>query len=354
MLFVFVMGAGAVFLNHKAYYNRKTFLMLAFSSMAILVGLRGEKTGEDTLHYLNVFLLIKNSRWDSVLTAVKGFQINEWGESVEYLYALINKIVAVFVDNGQVLLFLVALLTMWLFARFIYRNIPEHAMIATTIFMCNGLFMDSFNGIRQMLAIAIIINAYEYYVKKDIKKVLGLTIIAFFTHMSSIMMVPFFMFFVKGKNDKNKVFFVIALCVSAIIMRSFIPQLIIRMFPVYAPYISNNYWHNSYRGIIIVWIIEIILMIFMLRTNINQRELVGIVGTMIYITLAVVSVKVYAISRLMMYFNPFSIILFSYGADRFSFKSKKIYYAGLFAIMLLEFLSYARVPTRDYSFFWMV
>ena len=341
------------FMNHKIIYNKRYFLFSSFGSMAVLVGLRGVKTGEDTRHYLEVFDLVNDASWKTVLTSIKGFQISIWGESVEYFFAILNKIVSVFTDCGQIMLLLVSCLTMWLFARFIYRNIYEHVFIATMVFMCNGLFMASFNGIREMLAIAIIINSYEYIKTKNYKAVIAIAVMAFFTHMSSIIMIPFFWLFSKVKNYNKGVRYMALICISLIAAVPILPRILIVIFPMYLPYFTEHFWDNSYNGVIIVWIFELGLVGYMYYTKIKKEgEFFGAIGTIMYVTLAVISIRLWAFSRVMTYFDPFAMFIFGYGSKRIKITARKYYYAAFMLLMLMEYMRYALVPTRNYVFCW--
>lgn len=354
LLLIYIVFLYSVFLNKKVLYNKKYFLFCAFFAIALIVGLRGVSTGEDTHHYLEVFDLVSKASWKTVLTSIGGFQISIWGERVEYLFALLNKIISIFTNDGQIMLLIVSLLTMHLFARFIYRNISDHVFMSTFVFLCNGLFMASFNGIREMLAIAIIINAYDYIKNKHYRTATIIAIIAFFVHMSSIVMIPFFVVFTKVKNYKKGIRYMTLICMLLLVAIPVIPQLVIYLFPKYSAYITEHFWDNSYRGVVVVWVLEIALVVYMYVHKIkNDMEFLGIIGVIMYITLAIISIKLWAFSRLMTYFEPFAMIVFGCGAERFNSSSKKVYYVVIAAIMLLEYVSYAMVPTRSYSFFWI-
>ena len=55
ILFLIIMYSMYPYLKHNSKQSRRIFLYLAFITMTIVLGLRGESVGEDTKHYLNVF-----------------------------------------------------------------------------------------------------------------------------------------------------------------------------------------------------------------------------------------------------------------------------------------------------------
>lgn len=45
-------------------------------------------------------------------------------------------------------------------AKFVYENAHEHIFMGTYIYLCESLYMNSFNAMRQVLALAIAVQAY--------------------------------------------------------------------------------------------------------------------------------------------------------------------------------------------------
>ena len=109
----------------RKYINKKIFVFLSFAIMALVLGLRGNDVGEDTNHFIDIFNYSRNVSWKTVFTSGTDTIYNTvWGIdlSVETGYMLLNKIVGVFTNNGQWLIFIVAVLTCWLIGKFILDN----------------------------------------------------------------------------------------------------------------------------------------------------------------------------------------------------------------------------------------
>ena len=352
VLFCWICISGYFFL--RKIENQKLFMFSSFFAMSLVLGLRGPTVGEDTLHYLEVFSNLAHVSWPTYFTS--GLYVvwdPVWKQTVEWLYAFLNKIIACFTDNGQVLLFVVATITCCLWARFIYRNLSTNVFFATIFVLCDSFFMGAFNGIRQMLALAIIINAYEYVEKKEYRKVLLIALIAFLIHNSSIAILA--LFAVLQIRDMRLGLLAVSL-VSVLIVLGFpfLVEIVSSIFPRYEVYFRKNYWNpNSLRGTLILWAVEILIAAYILIKGIrNRREYAGIAGLILYISMELLGQQVVAIGRLTYFFRFFTVMLFPNFAERLPQKTKDLFYIALTALFAMEYLSYASTPSRQYSFYW--
>lgn len=356
LIYLFLLGLiclfGELFLTRRHIRNKKYFLICSFFCMALVLGLRGSNVGEDTQHYINVFEVISNLSWGEVLSSVNGVVWSKWGENVEYLFGLLNKIVSVLSGDGQVLLFVVAVITCTLFARFIYVNINKHVFLATLIFLCDSLYMSCFNGIRQMLAVAIVINAYDVVEKKQYKKAALIFLISFFVHRSSIIMLPVFMLF-HTKDRKLTIIKTTIIIIAMFFMIPVLEKIVAVVIPQYAVYFQDNFWTNSYGGVVVIWMVQIAMSLYIIKTGVkNTSEYYGIIGSVFNIGMCLLSLRMFAFSRITVYFQPFNLMLFTSFIDRIQIKSRNMYRLAIIALIVLEFVSYARVPNRAYTFFW--
>jgi len=340
-----------LFLSENSFKNKKYFLFLSFFTMALVLGLRGPCVGEDTVHYsVGVFNAFKDISWLTVLSHPLGVQWSVWGESIEYLFAILYKVVQLFSDNGQVFLLVVALITCLLFACFIYINISDYVFFATIVFLCDALFMGSFNGIRQMLALSIAINAYAFMEKTDYKKGIFIIAIAFFVHASSILMLPFLCLHMI-RNYKKGTMLIVTLAIAMMLGFSFIETIVSIVIPKYRIYFLENYWTNSVRGTLILWVVLITLCLYVFKFGIkNKKEFFGMAGVILYITVEIIGLKIAVFTRISYFFRAFLMMFFPACGERFSNSSRTIYYLVIFVLLLLEYLSYASVPTRYYLF----
>lgn len=151
-------------LLYRGYLSRKGFLIAALFPAAILLGLRGSSVGEDTYMYLRMAVVARGMGWNELshLGSSIIWNMNQYGygSSVNVGYLILCKAIISLFGNPEAVQVVCALVTCWLFGRFIYRNI-ENVRMAYWIFLCGGLYMFAFNGMRQMLALAIVVQGYD-------------------------------------------------------------------------------------------------------------------------------------------------------------------------------------------------
>lgn len=336
------------------YINKKIFLTSSFFIMGIILAFRGNNVGEDTNHFLNVFLCVKNISWKTIFTSgidVVYNTVYNVDLSMEVGYILFNKIISIFTNNGQWILFFSSFIMCLLIAKFIYDN-TNNVFISTYIFMCESIYMNSFNLMRQLLALSIGIQCYTFLKKNNYRKSILLILIAFLFHKSAIVLfvlIPLFWI----KNNKKAIKYVVFFSVLINFSIPIIYKILYKFIPLYAFYLKNNYWQTSIDGRILLWFIEIIICFFIIKNNINDKESFIITScTIIHIALQFMGLNIVMFERLSLYFSIFLIFLFPYFSRYIKGNYKIIYKLFIMAILTILFFNYASNPTRAYYFFW--
>ncbi len=355
---IFILYLGCMFYCKRI--SSKTFLKLSFFLMALILGLRGANVGEDTAHYISVFERIDEISWRTIFTSgtdVIYETIWSVDRSMEVGYIILNKVIRLFTSNAQWLLFIIACTTCFLFAKFIYDNCFG-VFIPTYIFLCESLYMQSFNLMRQMLAIAIGIQAYTV-IKKAKKhsyiRAIIIILIAFLFHKSAIVflvLIPLWM----CKNNRKTMKYTILGCVLAPFGISIINKLIQISIPRYVGYFSNNYWESNIGGVIILWILEIIIVAYIFykyRNKDGKEAFIATTCVALYIAFEIVGLRIIAFTRVALFFRAFLIILLPYFIRYLSPRFRLIYKIVLLVMLSVLFMRYANVPARSYEFFWM-
>lgn len=332
---------------------KRTFIILSFSCMILVLGLRGRSVGEDTSAYLSMFRVVQNTSWNQLMKGGLSFSWTQWGEDVEILFAILFKVISVFTDEPQYAIFITAMISYALFAHFIYKNCNDHVLFSTLIVLCNGVFMSSFNSCRQILALAIAINGYTLLREKKYIKVAEVFLISFLVHFSSVILLPLFL--VSLLKNRRKIITVSA--IVAVVMAVSVPFLstiVNRFFPVYSVYLEIAKWNVSLGGTIFLWIAEIIVCIMLYTKGVeNEFEFLGVLGVIFSIAFGVASLRTSVFSRVSVYFSFFNIILFPIAGDRIQSKSiRYLYRILIFTLIFLQYLSAASTPSREYFFFW--
>ncbi|WP_205456471.1 EpsG family protein [Clostridium botulinum] len=344
---------GVVFL--QIIHNRKYFLFFSFASMATVLGLRSSSVGEDTQHFLKIFDISKSISWGTIFSGVTETTWSiQWGidQKIENGYMTLNKVLHIFTDKGQWLLIVMAILTCWLVARFIYKNIPEHVFLATQIFLCESLYMNSFNLMRQILAISIGINAYSCIKDKKYIRALFIFLSAFMFHKSSLVlliMIPLCLV----KNNQKMIKYALISGFSISILMPKIASVISMLIPRYSSYFNVNYWQANINGTIILWVIEIGICLFMYIKKVKNKDtFMGVTCTILYLTFEIIGFNLSIFSRIALYFRVFLMILFSSFVNYISPKKRILYYILILLLITVAYMSYASSDARVYTFFW--
>lgn len=353
LVLIYVYG---VFFLHL-YKNRKYFLTCSFITLSLFLGLRAPSVGEDTLHFVNIFNLSKTFSWGEILSGItETVYATQWGvdRKIENGYMLLNKVVSVFTTNEQWMIFIVAALTCGLFGRFIYKN-TKHVFFATQIFICESLYMNSFNLMRQMLALAIALTSYELLKEEKYKKSLAIFVIAFLFHKSAIVLLVLIpLFWIKKEQRALKY-----VAIGGVIINTFIPvisQVVSSMIPRYSAYFNINYWKVTINGTLILWIIEVVICLYIYRKGIKGKEVfVPVACTILYLSLEIIGLEISSFTRVALCFRSFLILLFPCVIDYLPRKRiiRQCYVAGVISLLTVAFFSYASSDARIYQFFWV-
>ena len=275
--------------------------------------------------------------------------------TVEIGFALLNKLISMFTINPQWLLLICALITNILIGRFIIQN-TDNVFFALYIYMCESMYMHSFNAMRQFLAIAIAIQAYDLIKNKRYFCGMVIILLACCFHTSALVMFglfPMMMF----RNQKKAIKYMFAGAVLVVFSVPLMQYIIDSFFPNYSVYFKVNYWGVSVRGQALLWFAELIICAFLLfrRNNekLNQDNCyIAISGTLLYLALEIIGLRISIFQRVALYYNIFIIFLFVCFAHEFREKKHVIINTGLLFVMTVAFLRTASIPARLYHFFW--
>lgn len=357
LVFVLIMGM----LLYCKKISKKNFLTVTFILFALVLGLRGSQVGEDTAHYIDVFEGCNAISWRAVFTSGTEVIYESTGGIDRFMetgYIALNKLIRLFTGNAQWLIFIVACITCYLMAKFIYDNCTD-MFFATYIYLCESLYMQSFNLMRQMLALAIGLQAYTVLKKHDdlrgYMKAIMYIVVACLFHKSAIVLlalIPLWMI----KNMQRALKYVIAGSVAFSFSMPILSRMISIFIPRYSSYLTTNYWESNIGGTAVLWLIEIIMCFFIYYERIQEdkQTFITVSSTAIYIALELVGLQIVIFTRITLYFRSFLLFLFPYFTKHFRPRSdlRIVYKLGMMLLLSILFMSYASTPVRMYQFFW--
>lgn len=357
VLYILIGLVGITVLSDKnSSAKKRFFLWVSFLLMSLVIGLRSNSVGEDTDHYLLVFRCSNDISWlDLFRNGIRTpYHTDQYGytDTIESGYIALCKIINWFTSNEQMYLIIIAGITCLLFAKFIYDN-SKDVLFSTYVFLCESIFMYSFNGMRQALAMAIGIHMYTFLKEKKLLKAVAIVIAAMLIHNSAVILFVLFpIMMIKSRNEKRYFKYLAVLALSIPLFILLLRNIIGIIFPRYASYFLYNYWENSLGGVAVLWILEIVLILAMYILKFSRQEsFVLSICVLLYLGLEIAAFQISALGRLALYFRAFLVLFFPNAMQYFSKRTGR--WAKLIALSLITllFLSYARADTRIYTFF---
>lgn len=203
-LYVFFMGAVGRFITKKENrdnrYNSKTTLAFAILIFALPVFFIGMRTNYiDTKGYMEGYLSVEPTfeylKMELIDTKSKGWLVYEW----------LLKIV--FKNNATSFLMVTAIIQAGAVLKLFYKHSRDYSF-SLLIFFLSCAFVNMMNGIRQFMAITIILYFSDYLFEKKYIRFLIVIFFAFEFHSSAIIWLPM-MFVVQGKPWRLKTLFVV-------------------------------------------------------------------------------------------------------------------------------------------------
>ena len=206
----------------------KAFLWVGSVILAVITGMRHSITGSDTSTYIRSFKQFRKLPWDKVISEIYDYY--------EIGYRAIIKIIGYITDNENVFFLIVALFFAFSLGIFITRN-SKNRFMSLILYFTVGAFSFQVSGIRQSLAMTILLFSFEYIKERKLVKFLITVFIASLFHKSAVVIVPmYFLAYIK-MNIVSFVMFAIGggvICVYVIpLMQLF--QKITNRYEVYAP-----------------------------------------------------------------------------------------------------------------------
>lgn len=293
--------------------SRRLFIGTSFFLMFLFLALRGPSVGEDTRMYLSMAYVARDMPWDDLANISADIiwlpDEHGYGPKVDVGYLLLNKIIMLAFNNPQAVLVFCSAVICVGFARFIYKN-ELNVGQATWVFLCGGLYMFAFNGMRQMLAIAIAIQSYEHMRRGEWLRAILWVFGGWFFHTSALLFAGVLAIYWLLRGKKSFILGVIVCCAVPAIMPLLEP--IVRIVsPQYASYLQANIWEASVNGVMAVWIFLLVSIVFVcVRGNREQNTRFILLMAFLYLSLMVSSLFYSMFERIALYAQVFVPLFF--------------------------------------------
>lgn len=361
LLILFLSLGGMVYFSHQEELNgwnenqtRKRYIIFCCVLLILQSGLRNVAVGADTYAYMLSFYRIEHKSWNEIFENF--YNVYVLGQGKDAGYPLFVKTFQLLSCNYQIYLLTIAILFFSSFGRFVYLNTKSlrSVLIVACVYQVFFYGFFSVTGIRQTLAVAIILFAYEFLTKRRFVEFLLLCFTAALLHKSALLFVPFYFL----ANFKRPVKILSGVMVS-------LPVIFVLIRPI-AHFLTSFSFSASYAGyanstsetqgaqMFIAYMLVIASGIIYFRQNFNQadenisRALNAFCLALFFTPLTWVDP---GLMRVVMYYSIFILFLLGNLVDCFdsdysmSSNNIVILIAVVFCIVLIK---------RDtaYAFFW--
>jgi hypothetical protein len=126
------------------------------------------------------------------------FEVERW----EIGYILLNKFSAYISNNDQVILFVTSFFVLLGVGYFIYKN-SNNVVFSLYLFVTLYLYFFSFNGIRQAIAISIVVSGFHLIRERSLFKYLIIVLIASLFHVTAVLMLSIYIVYGIRLNKRN-------------------------------------------------------------------------------------------------------------------------------------------------------
>lgn len=320
----------------KKYYCLILGLLLFF-----IAALRATSVGVDSMQYTNHFYRIQ---FMSVVDILHNY-------TKEPVFYFLIKIITVFSTNFQWMFTIIGGAYAFAISRFIYKY-SKNPMVSFIMLIPMMYFAFSLTGLRQTMAISIILLSYDYIIRKHLFKFVFTVIIASLFHQSALLFLP--AYFISNKSFNNKKVLVGILAVPIVfVLRPLLVSLVQNlMYETYS--ISLDQGAGGWTTLFVYFLIILVSVVFSKQI---QNEYFPFFLKMMYVG-ALIQMFVPLqpnIFRVSMYYNIASIILIpdilKTQKDKFS---KLVAYSLFFILMGIQYyvFTYYAAGVQPYKFFW--
>ncbi len=320
--------------------KRKTLLIFFMCiGLILIMGLRSTSVGSDTYEY---YLEYKNAYFDGFNNSYIENVYNESGR-----WFIIDFFQNTLGIPWQLYLFANALLVSYALGKFILKYSSD-VFMSFYLHLTYGFFAMSMSGIRQTIAISLLLLAYMYVCEKKYIKYAICILLAAPMHFSAIFGLILLIFpFFRRYNSKWMIFFLV-LPFIARLMGSYVIDPLLPYLPVkYDDYLESAIVLNS-----LVEIVDFVVLFFCFILIVGSKSKIDIdtfrlfILLSLYVSCVQMSHTVYIASRLSFYFESAAIVLLPNVLSLLSKKDIQLAKILKFACYIL-FLMYFVISVPD-------
>lgn len=273
---------------------------ILFVVLTLFAGVRGDFSS-DHFEYTEYFQYIRSISIVKILT--NGF-------TMEKGFVLFSHFVGIITNSNTLYMLVISIITMW----FIFKAFQEQSLmpcLSVILFVAIGNYYESFNAVRQVIAVAIAFWATRYIndKKTDVWKYLIWILLASMVHRTVLIMIPFYAVKWIRPNFWVGIACIVAFVVAFIAL-PFGVWCLQQVFPQYGlDYGMNGGSINAvipFLGVgMFVWMGSYVAGVDYDKIE-NRVQIFGMIATLFFLGL---SMRIYLFARIASYFKPFVCLL---------------------------------------------
>lgn len=312
------------------------FLIITFLQHSLIYSLRKIPVGKDLSIYADIFNSYKRG-WDY--------------DYLEPGFRLLNKICSLTGMNDQFFVAFVGSITIFLYFRFIKKN-SDDVYFSVVIFSFFMTYCFIFNGLRQALAMAVILQSVKPLLERKYKSFFIIALIAISFHYSAALFLIIFIFrFISFKPGISTFF---ATVILGILMGLIVRPLL--NVTHYSGYLNSGFDTNGsiLNPLLYVALFLVISLLFNQEEDYKDHFFYSMFGlaTIVYL----VSLQLHIVNRMAYYFTPSAMIIIpSLCRAQISKRNRIIMYLSFYALFIVYGISLIILNGNDilpYEFIW--
>lgn len=316
----------SILINRKRDIGNIFYLYLNIIPLILIATFRSDNVGTDLPMYIDFFNSVKD---DFCFLDTR----------MEPGYVALNYLSSYFSDSSVCLLFLVSCIT-YICIFYCFYRCSSNAAVSVIVLIGLYLYCESFNVIRQYLAIAFICISYSFFYFEKIRKAYLFCLFAILFHKTAIVMLPIMIIFSYVDNFKKymMVFFGVVIAYFLAVLGF---DMLLGVLSQYSLQYSTSHYIQSreFTASIILPFVTLMVIAFLNINMYKKREIffdkkLAFLNIMLllYSLSWIASFKVYIYYRFVYYFEIFLCFAIPYVVEGF-FKSKNAMYFVTYLMM---------------------
>jgi len=321
--------------------NKKYYCLILGFLLFLIAALRATSVGNDSGQYARHFYNLQQLDFRLI--------INYYQKDLAFYYLV--KILTYMTSNHQWMFAVIGGFYSYSISRFIYKY-SKNLMVSFIILIPMSYFAFSLTGLRQTIAIAIILFSYDYIIQKKLFKFIIIVSIASLFHQSALLSLPAYLLSNKPLNNKKVLVGIFAVPIVFVLRPLLVSIVQILFYETYS--IDLDQGSGGWTTLLVYFLIIAVATIFSKQI---KNEYYSFFLKMMYVG-ALIQMFVPLqpnIFRVSMYYNIASLVLIPDILKTQKDKSSKfIAYSLFFVLMGIMYyvFTYYAAGVQPYKFFW--